>query len=69
MQVHRVVTFPASARLHEAGAAAFDLNLAPCFLLNMLHIGTTLSNYLRAKVEPGNRFQSNGDLLFRPFTL
>lgn len=69
VQIHRVVTFPASAGLQETGSAAFDLDLAPRLLLDMLDIRTALSNNLRTEVESLDGFHTNGDFLLRPFTL
>lgn len=69
MQVHGLVTFLASARFNKARATALDLDTTASFLLNVLHIRTTLSNYLGAQVESGNRFEVDRDALIGPFTL
>lgn len=69
VQEHRLVAFPAGAVLHEARAPTFDLNPATGLLLDMLDIGTALSDDLSTQVEPGNGLQVHGNPLLGPFTL
>jgi hypothetical protein len=69
MQEHRFVAFPASARLNESRAPAFDLNATPSLLLNVLHVGTALANNLGTQIEPGDWLEVNRNPLIGPFTL
>lgn len=69
MQKHGVVAFLSGAGLNEARAAAFDLNLAAGLLLDMLYVGTALSDNLSTQVKPRNGLQINWDTLLRPFAL
>jgi hypothetical protein len=69
MQEHRFVAFPASARLNESRAPAFDLNATPSLLLNVLHVGTALANDLGTQVKAGDRLKIDRDALIGPFAL
>ena len=69
MQEHRLLAFPTGVGLHEPGTTAFDLDLAPGLLLDMLDVCATLSDDLGAKVESGKRFEVHRDTLLGPFTL
>lgn len=46
MKEHSFIAFTASARFDESGATALDLNTATSLLLDVLHIGTALSDDL-----------------------
>jgi hypothetical protein len=67
VEIHWLVTLPASALFHKTRATALDLNLAPRLLLNVLHVGTSLSDNLGTEVEPRYRFQTDRNLFFGPF--
>jgi hypothetical protein len=69
MEIHVLITLPASTVFHESRATAFDLNTASGLLLDMLDISATMTNNLSTKVEARKWFEIDRDLLFRPFTL
>ena len=69
VQEHWLIAFPASTGLHETRATAFDLNLAASLLLDVLHVGTALSDDLSAEVEARDRFEIDRDALLGPFAL
>lgn len=69
VQKHGVVAFLSGAGFDEARAAAFDLNLAAGLLLDVLYVGTALSDDLSTQVKPGDGLQINWDALLRPFAL
>jgi hypothetical protein len=69
MEIHILITLTASTLLHESGTTALDLNTASGLLLDVLHIGTTMTYNLSTKVEAREWFEIDWDLLFRPFTL
>ena len=46
MEIHRFITLPVCAVLHEAGVAAFDLNTTASFLLYMLDVCATMTYHL-----------------------
>lgn len=46
MQIHRFVGFLASAMFHESASTPLDLNSAAGFLLDVLDIGTALTDHL-----------------------
>lgn len=48
MQVHRLVALSTGTLLHKARTTAFDLDLTPGSLLDMLHIRTSLPDNLGA---------------------
>lgn len=69
MQEHRIIAFSSRAGFDKAGAATFDLDTTAGLLLYVLHVSSTLSDNLRAKVKPGEGFKINWDAFLRPFTL
>lgn len=69
MKIHRLVTLTISARLNEARAPAFDLHSAARLLLNVLHIGTTLTDDLGSQVKTGDWLEINSNALIGPFAL
>ena len=69
MQEHWFVAFPPRARFNETRATALDLHTTASLLLDVLDIGTTLTNDLCAQIEARYRFKINRDALLRPFAL
>lgn len=69
MQEHRLVALPASARFDEPRAPTLDLNATASLLLDVLYVGTTLTDNLRTQIEPGDRFKINRNPLIGPFAL
>jgi hypothetical protein len=69
MQVHLFIALTASAVLHKAGTASFNLHTASGLLLNMLDICTTMTNNLSTQVEAWDRLKANRNSLFWPFAL
>ena len=69
MEIHRFIALSVCAMLHEARVAAFDLDTAASFLLDMLDISTTMTYHLCPKVEARDWLKINGNALFRPFSL
>ena len=69
MEIHRFVTFSICTVLHEARVAAFDLDTAASFLLDMLDVSTTVTYHLCPKVEARDWLKINGNAFFRPFSL
>jgi hypothetical protein len=69
MKIHILVTLTTSAMLHESRATALDLHTTSSLLLNMLHIGSSMTHNLSTKVETRNWFKVNRDLFLGPFTL
>lgn len=55
MEVHRLVTLPASALLDETGVASFDLDTASCLLLDMLDVSASVTDYLCSEIETLDR--------------
>jgi hypothetical protein len=69
MKIHGLVCLRACAVLHEAAAAAFDLDPTTCLLLDVLDISAAMANHLSSKIEARNRFHVDWYTLFRPFAL
>lgn len=69
MEEHVLVTFSIRGCFQVARSSALDLHTASSFLLNVLDVGTTMSNNLSAQVESMNGLQGDWDLLFGPFAL
>lgn len=69
MKEHGFIAFMVSRRFKVARASTFDLNTASGFLLDMLHIGTAVTDYLSTEVEAMNRLKVDGNLLLGPFPL
>ena len=69
MKIHRFIALSVCAMLHKARVAAFNLDTAASFLLDMLDVSTTVAYYLCPKVEARDWLEINGNALFRPFTL
>ena len=69
MQKHGLITFALGAVLDEARAAALNLDATTGALLNVLHIGTALADDLGTQVEPGDRFENDGNAFLWPFAL
>lgn len=67
--MHILFALPVGSNLQIAGTAALDLDAAASLLLDMLHIGATVTNNLGTQVEARHRLQVDGDLLYPPFTL
>jgi len=67
VKIHGFVGLLAGGMLHEARTAAFDLNTAAAFLLNMLDVGSSLAYNLGTEVEARNIFHVERDTLFGPF--
>ena len=69
MEIHRLIALSVCAMLHKARVAAFDLDTASSFLLDMLDVSTTVTNHLCPEVEARDWLEIDGYTLFRPFTL
>ena len=69
MEIHRFIALSVCAVLHEARVAAFDLDTAASFLLDMLDVSTTVTYHLCPEVEARDWLKINGNALFRPFAL
>lgn len=69
MKEHVLITLPSCGNLQISRTTAFDLDTAPCLLLDVFHIGTTVTDDLCAKVESGQRLELDGNLLLGPFAL
>lgn len=69
MQIERLVRFLAGAVLHKPRTTALDLNTTARLLLNVLHVGSSMTNNTGTKIEAGDGLQINGDLLLGPFAL
>ena len=55
--------------LKIARSTTLDLDATFCLLLNVLDIRSTLSDHLRAKIEPGDGLDGNRNLFLWPFAL
>lgn len=55
VQVHGLVALATCALLHEARVAAFDLDAAACFLLDVLNVGASLTYDLGSEIEAWER--------------
>lgn len=69
VEVHRFIGLLPCAVFHETTSTSFDLNSTTCFLLNVFDVSTSLTDYLRTKVETRNVFHVKWDALLRPFPL
>ena len=69
MKVHGLIALSIRAMLHETGVAALDLDTTSRFLLNVLDIGATMTDYLCSEVEAWDWFKVNGYAFFWPFAL
>ena len=69
MEIHRFIALSVCAMLHKARVAAFDLDTAASFLLDMLYVSTTVTYYLCSEIEARDWLEINGNALFRPFAL
>lgn len=66
VEVHGLVAFAIRTMLHEAGITAFDLDTASSFLLDMLNIGASMTNYLGSEIEAWYGLQIDRNSLFGP---
>lgn len=69
MEIHRFIALSVCAVLHEARIAAFDLDTATSFLLDMLDVSTTVTYHLCPQVKARDWLEIDGNALFRPFAL
>lgn len=69
VEKHVFLAFAAGGGLDESRASALDLNTTSSFLLNVLDIGSSVSNDLGSQVEPRDRLELDWDLGFGPFAL
>jgi hypothetical protein len=69
MKIHILITLTTSAMLHKSRATALDLDTTSSLVLNMFHIGSSMTHNLSTKVETRKWFKINEDLLLGPFTL
>lgn len=69
MEIHGLIRLGACAVLHEAAAAAFDLDPTTCLLLDVLNISAAMANHLSSEIEAWNRFHVDWYMLFGPFAL
>ena len=69
MEIHRFIALLVCAMLYKARIAAFDLDTAASFLLDMLDVSTTVTYHLGPEVETRNWLEINGNALFWPFAL
>lgn len=69
MEVHGFITFSTGTLFHKSGIAAFDLDAAACFLLDMFYVGTSVAYDLCPQVEAGDWLEIDRDALFGPFAL
>lgn len=68
MQEHRLVTLGTSIVLNEATAVTFNLDTATSLGLNVLDVGTLVTNDIRSKIEARNRLEIDRDLLLWPLS-
>jgi hypothetical protein len=69
MKEHVLIALAPCRKLQVARTTALDLDTASSLLLNVLHVGTTMTDNLSPQVESGNRFKLDWDLLLGPFAL
>ena len=69
VQKHRVIALLLRGILVVGGAASLDLNATTGLLLDMLDVGATMADHLRAHVEPRKRLKADWDSLLGPFAL
>ena len=69
MKIHRLVALFVRTMLHKARVAAFDLDTAARFLLNVLDVSTTMTYHLCSEIKARDWLEINGNALFRPFAL
>jgi hypothetical protein len=69
MKKHVLIALMIGGCFEVAGTAALDLDTTSGFLLDVLHVGTAMTDYLSSQVETVNRFEVNGNLLLGPFPL
>jgi hypothetical protein len=69
MKVHWLIAFATCAMLHEPGATTLDLYTAAGFLLDMLDVSASMTNYLCTEIESRKGLKLDRDLLFWPLTL
>lgn len=66
MQVHLLITLDPSIVLLESTSSSLDLYSASCLLLDVLDVGASGANHLRAEVESRDRFEVDRNALLRP---
>ena len=69
VQIHWLITLSVGSVLRKARVATFDLDTAASFLLNVLDICASVTDYLCPQVESRNWLKVNGDAFFGPFAL
>jgi hypothetical protein len=69
VEVHWLLALLAGLRLHKTGTATLDLDFAAGFLLDVLDVVATTTNYLCTQVEAADGLKTYRELLFGPFTL
>lgn len=68
VQIHLLVALAVSRSLKVARSTALNLHSAVRLLLDVLHVGTTVSHDLRTQVEARNRLKIDGDLGVGPLS-
>lgn len=69
MQVHIFITLASGAMFHKARPPSLNLDSAASFLLDMLHISTTMAYNLSSQVEARDGLEVDRNLLLGPFAL
>lgn len=69
MEEHVLVAFSIRGCFQVTRASALDLHTTASLLLDVLDVGSAMSNDLSTQIEPMNGLEGDRDLLFRPFAL
>lgn len=69
MKVHGLIALLTALWLHKAGTAAFDLDLAAGFLLDILDIVATATDNLCSQVKAADGLKTYGNLFLGPLAL
>ena len=68
MEVHCFIALLVRAVFCEARTTTFDLHSAARFLLNVFHISSSMTYYLRSKIEARDRFKVDWNLFLGPLS-
>jgi hypothetical protein len=69
MKIHVLIALTTCTMLDESRTATLDLDTASGFLLNMLHISSSMTDDLSSKVESRHWLKIDWDFLFGPLAL
>lgn len=69
MEEHVLITLTAGGNLEVARTTTFDLDTAASLLLDVLHVGSAMTDHLSPQVKARERLKFYRDFFLGPFSL